>query len=71
MSEPLAEEPEPTVLDKVISLLHELNKLELEKDRDGNAEQPWWYMRDGEEGFTGVLGITFADELPEEDEDDD
>lgn len=61
---------EPDTLARVEQLLIELNRLELEKDRDGSAEQPWWYMRDGEEGFAGVLGIRFPDELPDEDEED-
>ncbi len=51
--------PEPPV----VELLRELNRLELEKDRDGSAEQPWWYMRDA---VAQALGITFVDELPEE-----
>jgi hypothetical protein len=54
---------ERTVL--LIDLLRELNRLELEKDRDGNAEQPWWYMRDS---LAEALGIAFDDELPDEDE---
>ena len=48
---------------EVIAALQELNKQELKKDRDGNAEQPWWYMRDD---FASVLQVTFEDELPED-----
>jgi hypothetical protein len=55
------------VLRQTADLLQELNELELKKIRDGNAEQPWWYIRDQ---FAAVLGITFADEPPEEDEGD-
>lgn len=51
-------------LSRIVVLLRELDRLEQEKDRDGNAEQPWWYMRDS---IAGALGIRFA-ELPEEGE---
>lgn len=49
---------------RTIELLHELNTMELEKDRDGSAEQPWWYIRDD---FMKALNVRFPDELPEED----
>lgn len=49
--------------DPVVELLRDLNRLELEKDRDGSAEQPWWYMRDA---VAQALGVTFTDELSEE-----
>lgn len=61
--------PEPrATLDKVTELLQELNQMELAKDRDGNAEQPWWYIRDQ---FAAVLGVTFADEPADEEDGDD
>lgn len=48
----------------VPELLHELDRLEQEKVRDGSAEQPWWYMRDA---FADALKIEF-ETIPEEDE---
>lgn len=50
-------------LTRVAGLLRELNTMELEKDRDGSAEQPWWYIRDD---FMKALDVRFPDELPEE-----
>lgn len=52
-------------LAEVIAILHDLNRMELEKDRDGNAEVPWWYVRDAVRTATGV---EFIDELPDEEE---
>lgn len=57
--------PAADPLSRAVALLHELNQMELGKDRDGSAEQPWWYMRDD---FTEALGVVFLDELPEEEE---
>lgn len=45
-------------LDRLTELLRDLDRLEQEKVRDGNAEQPWWYERDA---VARVLGITFED----------
>lgn len=50
-------------LPRTLELLRELNTMELEKDRDGSAEQPWWYIRDD---FMKALSVRFEDELPEE-----
>lgn len=53
--------------ERIIELLRDLDRLEQEKDRDGNAEVPWFYLRDA---FAEAAGITFED-IPDEDEDDD
>lgn len=57
--------PAADPLEVVTRLLVELNTLELEKDRDGSAEQPWWYIRDD---FMKALDLQLPDELPEDDE---
>lgn len=50
----------------VTALLRDLDRMEQEKDRYGNAEQPWWYERDG---FERALGIRF-ETIPDEGEED-
>lgn len=55
-------------LAEVVAILHDLNRMELEKDRDGSAEQPWWYVRDA---VCIAAGVEFTDELPDEETDDD
>lgn len=55
--------------ERVVELLREMDRLEQEKDRDGNAEQPWWYMRDSLEDALGLERGGLDNPPPEEDED--
>lgn len=52
--------------DKLIELLKNLNVLYVEKDRDGSAEEPWWYQVGAIEDALGVPRGTIRDCVPEE-----